>query len=70
MSWANVKIGLQEGTSQTEELQTKEEDVQTYLIEQIDEETQSIVETKNERIQTPKPSIVEKDIQTEELLVQ
>lgn len=52
---------------QTDYVQTKEEELQTY-IDKNDMETLTEIETKNVRIQTPQPVIEQKCIQTEDLV--
>uniref|UniRef100_A0A1I7XQW3 Uncharacterized protein n=1 Tax=Heterorhabditis bacteriophora TaxID=37862 RepID=A0A1I7XQW3_HETBA len=52
---------------QTEKIQTKEQELQTYLKEMIDASTTTEMEVKNARIQTPCPVIEAKTIQTDNL---
>ncbi|CAJ0931064.1 unnamed protein product, partial [Mesorhabditis belari] len=56
-----------ENDSQTSTSQMREQEIQTYIHEYADAETSTAVETKNIRIQTPHPQIMDKTIQSEDL---
>ncbi|CAJ0565135.1 unnamed protein product, partial [Mesorhabditis spiculigera] len=61
------QIRTSENDSQTPRSQTNEQEIQTYIYEYAEAETSTAVETKNIRIQTPHPQIMDKTIQSDDL---
>lgn len=62
-----VATASSESFMQTDYVMTKEQELQTYIAESTDAESNTELETKNARIQTPCPIIEQKSIQTEDL---
>ncbi|KAF8375541.1 twk-8 [Pristionchus pacificus] len=57
-----------EHQQQTDEVQTADEEVQSYLVEQLDAETEmEPIETKNIRLQTMNTVVIEMSVQSEDL---
>ncbi|GMT24108.1 hypothetical protein PFISCL1PPCAC_15405, partial [Pristionchus fissidentatus] len=65
---ATVAVSSSDQLQQTDEIQTADEEVQSYLVEHLDAETEmESIDTKNIRLQTMNTVILEMGIQSEDL---